>query len=154
MPIDQIVDPEFDCINLDELLRRLNNCAKGLLCIIILDACRADESNNVFKMKGDKQEEHHEPAFGKALSANIRLPSESQFALIYSSDPGTVSFAGTNDGNSLFTSVLLNNLEIPKLTLAEIMTEVTKETMKKSRNRQRPWLSLCLTEAFYFKEGL
>ncbi|CAF4901693.1 unnamed protein product, partial [Rotaria sp. Silwood1] len=83
----------------------------------------------------------------------VRIPNESQFALIFSSDPGTVSFGSEIGGNSFFTSALLNHLEKPNLRLEDVMRKVTKEILKKSSKKQRPWLHLCLTEPFYFNKG-
>ena len=154
MPIEQIRDPKFDCINLDELLKNLNNCAENLTCIIILDACRADKENDVWKAKGDRQDGSCKPAFGKALNSNVRMPNESEFALIDSSDPGTVSYDGTSGDNGFFTSALLNNLNGPTWRLDDIMHRVTEEILIKSSKKQRPWINSCLTRPFYFKEGL
>ncbi|CAF4134200.1 unnamed protein product, partial [Rotaria sordida] len=76
------------------MLKVLNCSGNNLLHIIILDACRADEANDTWKTKASNEELYLTPAFGKALTSHIRIPNESQFALIFSSDPGTVSFAG------------------------------------------------------------
>ncbi|CAF4601788.1 unnamed protein product, partial [Rotaria sp. Silwood2] len=134
------------------MLRQLNNCGDNLLNILILDACRADKDNDTWKMKAMDEEEYFTPAFGKALTSHVRIPVESQFALIFSSDPGTVSFASgsTTSGNSFFTSALLNHLSQQNLRLEDMMGQVTREILQKSRKRQRPWLHSCLIEPFYF----
>jgi uncharacterized caspase-like protein len=139
---------------LNELLKDLNNSGNDLLNIIILDACRADKDNPTWKMKTISEDECRTPAFGKALTANVRTPTKSQFALIFSSDPGTVSFAGESATNSFFTSALLNHLSKPNLRLEDMMAQVTQEILAKSTMRQRPWLHTCLTEQFYFNKGL
>lgn len=154
MPIEpRYDDPDDDCICLDTIIRLLNRAAKNLLNIIILDACRADDENRAWKAKAVSSEEALHPAFGKALKHCNRLPTESQFALIYSSDPGTVSFAGDPGENSFFTSALLNHLSKPNSTLDNMMREVTKEILEKSSKKQRPWLYSCLVEAFYFNHS-
>ncbi|CAF3780472.1 unnamed protein product [Rotaria sp. Silwood1] len=135
------------------MLKDLNRSGNNLLNIIILDACRADKANDTWKMKATNEEPCLTPAFGKALTSHVRMPNESQFALIFSSDPGTVSFGSEIGENSFFTSALLNHLEKTNLRLEDVMGEVTKEILKKSSKKQRPWLHLCLTEPFYFNKG-
>ncbi|CAM2726784.1 unnamed protein product [Rotaria socialis] len=150
VPIGQVCDPEFDCICLDTMLRKLNRSGDSILNVIILDACRADKDNNTWKTTGANAEECSEPAYGKALTSNVCLPTGSQFALIFSSDPGTVSFGSDAGENSFFTSALLNHLVTPNLILEEVMHRVQKELLERSSKRQRPWLNSCLGEAFYF----
>ncbi|CAF0877873.1 unnamed protein product [Adineta steineri] len=159
VPIENIRDPVFDCINLEELLKQLNNCGDNLLNIIILDACRADKENDTWKTKATSAENEHKlkPAFGKALSGHVRLPNQSQFALIYSADPGTVSFAAGRhtNGNSYFTHSLLNHISTPNITLEDMMRGVSREIRSESEQKQRPWTNSCLHEAFYFnKDGV
>ncbi|CAF1294730.1 unnamed protein product [Rotaria sp. Silwood1] len=154
LPIEPLHDPDFDCINLDTMLKDLNRSGNNLLNIIILDACRADKANDTWKMKATNEEPCLTPAFGKALTSLVRMPNESQFALIFSSDPGTVSFANEIGGNSFFSSALLKHLATPNLELDGMMKQVRKEILQKSSNKQRPWLHSCLTEEFYFNKGL
>ncbi|CAF3536320.1 unnamed protein product [Rotaria sp. Silwood1] len=87
----------------------------NLLNIIILDACRFDENNDTWKIKAINKQPHLKAAFGNALTPHINIPKDSQFALIFSSDPGTVSYSGEEGGNSFFTSALLNHLATPQL---------------------------------------
>ncbi|CAF1346886.1 unnamed protein product [Rotaria sordida] len=136
------------------MLRDLNRSGNNLLNIIILDACRADEANDTWKTKASNEESCLTPAFGKALTSHIRVPNDSQFALIFSSDPGTVSFDGRPGGNSFFTSALLNHFTTSKLALDGMMMEVRIEMLLESSNKQRPWLHSCLTEEFHFNQGL
>ncbi|CAF4345390.1 unnamed protein product [Rotaria socialis] len=150
VPIEKVHDPEFDCVCLDTMLRQLNRCGDNILNVVILDACRADKDNNTWKTKGANAEECSEPAYGKALTSFVRLPTESQFALIFSSDPGTVSFGCKAGENSFFTSALLNHLVTPNLTLEEVMRNVQNEILERSSKRQRPWLNSCLREPFCF----
>ncbi len=137
-------------------MRRLNNCGKKLLNIIILDACRYDEDNNTWKTNITNEQERPKPIFGHLLKDHVRLPTESQFALIFSCDPGTVSYSGnfSINGNSLFTSVLLNHLMTPNLNLSDLKTEVNSEMLNKSNKQQKSWLHDNLHESFYFNKGL
>ncbi len=151
IPIDGGDDPEYDCVCLDDVLRRLNQEADHLLYIVILDACRADPDNLTWKTKGPAAVPV--PAFGKALSSHVGMPKNSQYALIFSSDPGTVSFAGdAASGNSFFTSALLNHINRDGMPLEKMMKKVTKEIIEKSNNTQRPWINSCIYEEFSFKD--
>ncbi len=151
IPIDGGIDPEYDCVCLDDILRRLNQEKDNLLYIIILDACRADENDLTWKTKGGGADAP--PAFGKALSSHVRMPKNSQYALIFSSDPGTVSFANdTANGNSFFTAALLNHIKHDEMPLEPMMKQVIKEIREKSNNRQRPWIYSCIDEEFHFKK--
>jgi uncharacterized caspase-like protein len=152
IPIDGGEDPEYDCVCLDDILRRLNQEAENLFYIIILDACRADENNPTWKTKDPKADPL--PAFGKALSSHVRMPKNSQYALIFSSDPGTVSFANdTTSGNSFFTAALLNHINRDKMVLEQMMKQVIREIREKTADRQRPWINSCTHEDFFFKNG-
>ncbi|CAF3689142.1 unnamed protein product [Rotaria sp. Silwood1] len=131
----------------------LNRSGNHLLSIIILDACRFDEDNDTWRIKASSKLANLKPAFGKALTSHVNIPQESQFALIFSSDPGTVSYAGEEGGNSFFTSALLNHLTTPQLELDGMMKQVRKEMLQNSQGQQRPWIHSCLTEDFYFNQG-
>ncbi|CAF1283596.1 unnamed protein product [Rotaria sp. Silwood1] len=135
------------------MLKNLNRSGNNLLNIIILDACRFDEDNDTWRIKASSKLANLKPAFGKALTSHVNIPQESQFALIFSSDPGTVSYAGEEGGNSFFTSALLNHLAAPQLELDGMMKQVRKEMLQNSLGQQRPWIHSCLTEDFYFNQG-
>ncbi|CAF3563175.1 unnamed protein product [Rotaria sp. Silwood1] len=132
-------------------LRRSGN---NLLNIIILDACRFDEENDTWKTKAINKQPYLKAAFGNALTSHVNIPNESQFALIFSSDPGTVSYAGQEGGNSFFTSALLNHLVTPQLEIDDMMKQVRKEMLQTSLGQQRPWIHSCLIEDFYFNQGV
>ncbi|CAF3241330.1 unnamed protein product [Rotaria socialis] len=121
---------------------------------MILDACRTDKDNDAWEMKTANEDECRIPAFGKALTANSRTQTKLQFVLIFSYDPGTVSFVGDSamGTNSLFISALLNHLSKPNLRLEDMMLQITQEVLGKSTMIQRPWLHTCLTEPFYFNK--
>ncbi|CAF1199353.1 unnamed protein product [Didymodactylos carnosus] len=83
--------PEYDFICLDDVLKRLNQ-HRNLVNIVILDACRADEQNDTWKSKditGSLSSLPIIPVYGtsKGLSANVRTPQNSEYVLIFSSDP-------------------------------------------------------------------
>ncbi|CAF1461683.1 unnamed protein product [Adineta steineri] len=157
IPIEDIHNPALNCICLDKLLNQLNNCGDKLLNIVILDSCRADEKNNTWKSKATSAENEDDLkfAFDEVLSKNVRRKNDSQFFVIYSADPGTVSYAAGphTNGNSYFTHSLLNHISTPDMKLEEMMKEVSREIMLKSNYEQRPWIHSCLHEHFFFKKG-
>lgn len=154
IPVDSVVEPEYDCIKLNSILQQLNSSGNNLLSIIVLDAFRADQEIDIMGQKTFKENEPLKPAFGNPLTANISFPNESQFALICSSEPGKLAPPMTIGGNSLFTSVLLNHLETPHATIQEIMKNILQEVLKKTEKKQRPWFHSSLKERFYFNQGL
>ncbi|CAF0862202.1 unnamed protein product [Didymodactylos carnosus] len=148
---------EYDFICLDDVLKRLNQ-HRNLVNIVILDACRADEQNDTWKSKdisGFLSSLPIMPVYGtsKGLSANVRTPQNSEYVLIFSSDPGTISIASNVSGeNSLFTSALLQHISTPNISIEEMMKKVSKEVLKLSQNKQRPWMNTCLLDSFCFNQ--
>ena len=82
----------------------------------------------------------------------VRLVTTSQIIILFPCDPGTVAFG--NGGNSCYselTGALLNHIATPNLSIQQLITEVTKEVMQNTENKQRPWVHLTLTEDFFFR---
>ena len=128
---------------------KLNKCGNKLN-IIILDACRSDKDNELFKSRAKKTLVH-------LLSPTTStFPRDStginqHLAVIFACDPGSYSYDGHNSQrNSTFTGVLRNRLIEMSLTLDELMRRVTSDVLRISWGRQRPWMNTCLPEVFSF----
>jgi uncharacterized caspase-like protein len=155
IPIGRIRSIEDDCISLNSLITKLNNCSNKLNFIIV-DACRADKKNGAFEEKALNGMWKNTP--GGATKSSSSTTSDSvntQFALILSCDPGQVSYDGHSArSNSRFTKVLLKHLAEPNLRHDDMMHRVTRELLdQKSKHIQRPWIHSCLQEPFYFNNG-
>ena len=69
----------------------------------------------------------------------------------FATQPGNVTVDGAGD-NSPFTTALLNNVEIPGLSISDMMIRVRNETEAATVGRQVPWDQSNLREQFYFTE--
>jgi hypothetical protein len=71
--------------------------------------------------------------------------------IAFATQPGNVTADGGGE-NSPFTVALLKNLEIPGLSVSDMMIRVRNETEALTVGRQVPWDQSNLREQFYFTE--
>ncbi len=71
--------------------------------------------------------------------------------IAFATQPGNVTVDGVGD-NSPFTTALLKNVEIPGLSISDMMIRVRNETESLTVGRQVPWDQSNLREQFYFTE--
>jgi len=69
----------------------------------------------------------------------------------FATQPGNTTVDGAGD-NSPFTTALLQNVEIPGLSISDMMIRVRNETEALTLGRQVPWDQSNLREQFYFTE--
>ncbi|TPJ41396.1 caspase family protein [Mesorhizobium sp. B2-6-5] len=69
----------------------------------------------------------------------------------FATQPGNVTVDGFGE-NSPFTTALLKNVEIPGLSISDMMIRVRNETEALTVGRQVPWDQSNLREQFYFTE--
>lgn len=69
----------------------------------------------------------------------------------FATQPGNVTVDGAGD-NSPFTTALAKNIEIPGLSISDMMIRVRNETEALTVGRQVPWDQSNLREQFYFTE--
>ncbi|TPK80168.1 caspase family protein [Mesorhizobium sp. B2-4-13] len=69
----------------------------------------------------------------------------------FATQPGNVTADGGGE-NSPFTTALLKNVEIPGLSISDMMIRVRNETEALTVGRQVPWDQSNLREQFYFTE--
>lgn len=69
----------------------------------------------------------------------------------FATQPGNVTVDGSGD-NSPFTTALVKNIEIPGLSISDMMIRVRNETEALTVGRQVPWDQSNLREQFYFTE--
>ena len=111
------------------------------LDIVILDACRDNPLQN--RKRSAKR--------GLAV---VPTPSTTKgSAVIYAAGPGQAAEDGPPGQNGIFTAALLKALDVPGLTLSEVMQRVTTDVSTRTRNRQRPWSLASLGGAFVFRPG-
>ena len=69
----------------------------------------------------------------------------------FATQPGNVTVDGAGD-NSPFTTALIKNIEIPGLSISDMMIRVRNDTEALTVGRQVPWDQSNLREQFYFTE--
>lgn len=71
--------------------------------------------------------------------------------IAFATQPGNVTVDGSGS-NSPFTTALLKNVEVPGLSVSDMMIRVRNETEALTVGRQVPWDQSNLREQFYFTE--
>ena len=126
---------EYDCVRADRVLALMETSGTKVN-IIILDACR----NNPFERSWTRS------ATGKGLTY-MSTPSGTLIA--YATAPGSTASDGAGK-NGLYTSALLESIQIPDITIIQMFQNVRNIVVQKSQNQQMPWESTSLTADFYF----
>lgn len=139
IPVDAQLKSEeevdFYCVRADMILASMETSGTKVN-IIILDACR----NNPFERSWTRS------ATGRGL-AFMSAPSGTLIA--YATAPGSVASDG-NGKNGLYTSAILESIQIPNITIEELFKNVRNIVAQKSQKQQMPWESTSLTGNFYF----
>jgi hypothetical protein len=126
---------EYDCVRADRVLALMETSGTKVN-ILILDACR----NNPFERSWTRS------ATGKGL-AFMSAPRGTLIA--YATAPGSTASDGSGK-NGLYTSALLESIQIPDITIIQMFQNVRNIVVQKSQEQQMPWESTSLTADFYF----
>lgn len=118
-------------IKLNDIIARF--ASRERQTFVFLDACR----NNPMG-----------PGAGAGL-AQVEV-GENAF-VAFATQPGNVTVDGSGE-NSPFTTALLRSIEIPGLSISDMMIRVRNETEALTAGRQVPWDQSNLREQFYFTE--
>jgi|WetSurMetagenome_2_1015567.scaffolds.fasta_scaffold84549_1 uncharacterized protein (TIGR02145 family) len=129
---------EYDCVQADRILALMEG-SDTKVNILILDACR----NNPFERSWTRS------ASGKGL-AFMNAPKGTLIA--YATSPGSTASDGGGK-NGLYTSAILESIQIPNLTILQMFQQVRSIVSQKSNDKQTPWESTSLTGDFYFNTG-
>jgi hypothetical protein len=138
LPVDS-PDPESldkvtsRAIKLDDVIARFSS--RDRQTFIFLDACRNNPLGDAANMAdGLAQVEVGENTF-----------------IAFATQPGNVAVDGAGI-NSPFSTAMLKNVEIPGLSISDMMIRVRNETETLTYGRQVPWDQSNLREQFYFTE--
>jgi uncharacterized caspase-like protein len=123
------LDAEDEAVELDRIIRALEPARR--LRLVILDACR----DNPFSRKMERT------IAMRAVSAGLAKvePAMSDTLIAYAARAGSTAEDGTNR-HSPFTSALLNNLGEPGLDVRIAFGRIRDEVLKKTGNRQEPFV--------------
>ncbi|MDQ6434692.1 caspase family protein [Mesorhizobium sp. LHD-90] len=139
LPIDTL-DPESvgklteRAVKLNDVIARF--ASRDRQTFIFLDACRNNPLGS------------GEPGAGNGL-AQVEVGENSFVA--FATQPGNVTVDGAGS-NSPFTAALLQSVEIPGLSVSDMMIQVRNETERLTLGKQVPWDQSNLREQFYFTE--
>ncbi len=139
IPVDAHLKTEeevdYDCVRADRVLSLMESSGTKVN-ILILDACR----NNPFERSWSRS------AAGQGL-AFMNAPKGTLIA--YATAPGSTASDGSGN-NGLYTSAILQSIQIPNITIIEMFQNVRNIVSGKSDNEQIPWESTSMTGDFYF----
>jgi len=130
-------DIEQEAVSLNWIMKTLNSVSGKTTNLIFLDACRFTEANSTFK--GGE--------VGLSMRG-FRAPSEAEYCIALSSDPGTASHTNPEGRNSVFTQHLLkclNDEEICTEDVEIMLRHVRSNVMDQTAQKQRPWTQSCLS---------
>lgn len=128
---------EFDSINANQILSLMSD-ATNETNFIILDACR----NNPFERSW------HRSSTTQGLSY-MSAPYGTLIA--YSTAPDKTASDGEGN-NGLYTSVLIDEIVTPNLTILQVLQNVRSKLIKMSKGEQVPWESTSLLADFIFND--
>lgn len=138
LPVDT-PDPESlekitaGAVKLNDVIARFSSPDRQTF--LFLDACRNNPVGNA-------------PDVSNGLA---ELDVGENTFVAFATQPRNVTVDGTGS-NSPFTTALLGSIEIPGLSISDMMIRVRNETLRLTFNRQDPWDQSSLREQFYFTE--
>jgi len=139
IPIDADIQSEAEVedsgVDVSLVLNYMDDAQNGLN-IVILDACR----NNPFAR-----------SFRSASDGLAQVDAPTGTLIAYATAPGRVASDGTGE-NGLYTSELLRQMRVPRLSATEVFMRVRANVMKQTANKQVPWEASSLVGTFYFRE--
>lgn len=132
--------PEFEAVPVDRMIKLMQYSAG--VSLVFLDACRDNPlGRSLARSMG-----------GGTRSSGVRAglaemqildPGEG-IAIGFATSPGDVALDGEGN-NSPFTTALLKFIDAPNMDITEVMSRVTGEVYRSTKERQRPWLNTSLT---------
>lgn len=120
---------------LSEIVNQLSKYKK-LIKIIILDACRTDAISR---------------GTGGTGFAPIYAPENTIIA--FSTSPSQVAKERRDSNHGNYTSILLENITLPYVTIENMLKNVRKQTIALTNGSQVPWEHTSLIEEFYFNRN-
>lgn len=152
IPVDARIEKPGDerraAVTLDSIIKDINgddakdNDRKGLISIIILDACRDNPfAKQLARSLG--QTRAAEQPMGGLAQVNVGGGS----LIVYATDPGKVALDGSGR-NSPFTSAFLTHAATPGIEVMHLMTRIRADVLNATRT-QRPWASTSLTDQIF-----
>jgi caspase domain-containing protein len=118
-------------IKVNDVIARFSN--RDRQTFVFLDSCR------------------NSPVRDSASNGLAQIDVGENTFVAFATQPGNVTVDGAGE-HSPFTAALLENVEIPGLSISDMMIRVRNETEALTVGRQVPWDQSNLREQFYFTE--
>ncbi|MEJ1238059.1 caspase family protein [Chryseolinea sp. T2] len=137
IPIDAVLEEKSDvasrCVRVSAVLNYME-ASKNRLNILILDACRSNPFK-AFTRSGEKGMAREDAPTGSIIA--------------FSTAPGRTASDGTGR-NGIYTAKLIKYMNVPGLSIEQVLKNVRREVMEESKNQQVPWENTALVGDFYF----
>ncbi len=131
---------QYDAVDMERVLSVMD-IEQNMTNIVILDACR----DNPIEQYASK---------GMGGGGGLAMMSAPVGTLIaYATAPGKVAYDNPERSNSIYTSVLLEQIETPGLEITTMFRNVRNVVLEMTKNenpQQEPWESTSLRGEFYF----
>ena len=128
---------EFDCINANQILSLMSDSINETN-FIILDACR----NNPFERSWNRSQTVEGLSYMSAPYGTL---------IAYSTAPDKTASDGEGE-NGLYTSVLIDEIITPNLTILQVLQNVRTKLIRLSNGQQVPWESTSLLNDYVFND--
>jgi len=128
---------EFECINANQILSLMSD-AINETNFIILDACRT----NPFKRSWNRSQTVEGLSYMSAPYGTL---------IAYSTAPDKTASDGEGE-NGLYTSVLIDEILTPNLTILQVLQNVRTKLIRLSNSQQVPWESTSLLHDYVFND--
>jgi len=131
---------DFEAIPVNLVTRNMQY-SQGV-SLVFLDACRDNPlAKTLSRSMGSGT---RSSGIGSGLAAmKISNPGKG-LAIAFATSPGAVAYDGSGR-HSPFTDALLKHIDEPNTDITEIMSRVTGEVVRSTKQKQRPWLNTSLT---------
>lgn len=141
LPVDAALQDEtsldFEAVQLDFVLRQMSR--ETGVRMVFLDACRDNPLAETLAAAGVDTID--------AGLAKIEMANGGAGTLVaFATSPGEVAYDGAGE-HSPFSSALLRHIGQPNVPITEAMTLVTGDVFTGTAGRQRPWVTVSLTES-------
>ena len=128
----------YELVPVETLLGELRR-AKGVR-IAILDACRDDAAERELKRVATRG--------GEITRGLARVKNPDGLILAYATQYLATAADGDPNGDSPFTSALLNHIATPGLDVKELFFRVGSEVIARTKGRQRPEISVSFYDSY------
>ena len=131
--IDNQKEVRYKAVDPGQVLDEMDNARSGLN-IVLLDACRDNPLPRSTR---------------SGLRGLTRLDAAKGTFIAFATSPGSVAFDG-DERNGVFTKHILQDIQIPGLTLEQVFKKVIQGVDQETNGQQTPWSSSSFTGEFYF----